>query len=256
MRPKKKQVALEDTGRSKRDGGKGLTPTDVLLLSAPVDEIVNTIRPRHISAEVWSAFAELPESEWPAPSAVDLARVAAALPHGRDAERASHAVALTWECALAQRAAAESVRKWGAWCDSEKKRIAEFSRVLKMKREDFPLTHPNFLAKLDTRPLQVQAKPLKAQREPKLRGHALWLKFLSDRSHIMGFPCTQTQAEEEDARYLRNGWEAHIAFNYAKEFALWRARIISTRKREAGRAGKNALEGARFTTRKKVKKTA
>ena len=53
-------------------------------------------------------FAILPETEWPKPSAVELAQIALELGTGPEASK--EAVGLVWECALAQEKQVASVR--------------------------------------------------------------------------------------------------------------------------------------------------
>ena len=180
------------------------------------------------------------QGDWPKPTVLELARIAAALssrpsPHASDedeCDRARRALRLVWECAFALRDGEEEAQKLLAHFQrhTEKKKALAALLDFDPHKQTYPLSHADFLKLLNL-------KPIKVGKRYGVEGRELWREFLrkeflAKRIGADGEKTVRESADEAtvdavEERHEREGWkEAEIVEYTARRFFYWRAQLV------------------------------
>jgi hypothetical protein len=211
----------------------------------------------HSGSRITGHFVQRAETEWPKPSAAELALIAIGLGNGPEA--CTEAVRLVWDCAIAQEDQLAAVRKFRERKAQYENDMQELEINFKLKPGDYSISHASFLSALDLREIQVRPAVL-------VRGRKLWMEFLRhlpieslfrDTLHDSFLDSASGQsAEEWETEREGNGWvKTEILLWFSQKFGDWRRGMISANKRTGGKAKKPRSGGQNGTPEpeKKVK---
>ena len=222
-------------------------PTKSTKRTKPAEDGKNStplIRDRHHGDDrIVEFFAQRQEAEWPKPSPVDVAQIAANL--GNAPQAPEEAVKLIWRCAVAQEDQIAAVREF---------RARKAQQKMDFELGEAMVSHEQFLSDLNLEPIRVRPGV-------RLRKDDLWMEFLrqlpvtslyrdllrpsgGDRSFTKS--ANGQTAEDWEAERKREGWgDAEIRLWFTNKFADWRQKTISENMRTAALSGKRGLKRAR-----------
>ena len=183
-----------------------------------------------------SAILRIEEKDWPRPSAVEVARVAASLPGGDEKDKAQRAVRLIWECADALRAAHEHAKELQQYFARAGEKEKELADLLGFDPESlkYPLPYADFLKLLNL-------GPIKLGRRRGVEGRELWREFLrleflakrvsNDGQSVERVPVSNAAVIEWEERHERDALKHSLsAMFYARRFFFWRSALVKANK--------------------------